>query len=58
MTATHMLILATFIFLGGVGLAAIQDSLSQCIRSIALKRKPFDTKSPQVGICRKSLAVR
>ena len=34
MTATHILILVAFVFFGGMGMAAIQESLSLCLRSV------------------------
>jgi len=44
MTAAHIFILAAFIFLGGAGLAAIQEALILSFRSIFQGRTAFSTK--------------
>jgi len=39
MSASHILILAAFIFLGGAGLAAIQESFALCLQALFPNRK-------------------
>jgi len=39
MSASHVLILAAFILLGGAGLAAIQESFALCLQALFPSRK-------------------
>lgn len=55
MTIEHILILAFFIVIGASGLAAIQDGLLRCWRSL---RRPISPLEKHTGLNRSALLSR